>query len=73
MAVLAAMGLLAPGASFAHESIVSTIFRGRILQDTVVGDLPAIIPEIEGSAWITGEHTFLVDDEDPLRAGFRLY
>ena len=33
---------------------------------------PAIVPEIEGSAWITGEHTFLVDDEDPLREGFRL-
>ncbi|MGH9332110.1 MAG: proline racemase family protein [Vicinamibacterales bacterium] len=73
MAVLAAMGLLAPGATFTHESIVSTIFRGRILQDTLVGDLPAIVPEIEGSAWITGEHTFLVDDRDPLRAGFRLY
>jgi proline racemase len=73
MAVLAAMGLLAPGAVFTHESIVSTIFRGRILHDTVVGDLPAIVPEIEGSAWITGEHTFLVDDRDPLRGGFRLY
>jgi proline racemase len=73
MAVLAAMGLLAAGATFTHESIVSTIFRGRILRDTVVGDLPAIVPEIEGSAWITGEHTFFVDDEDPLRAGFRLY
>jgi proline racemase len=73
MAVLAAMGLLLPGATFTHESIVCTVFRGRILQDTVVGDLPAIVPEIEGSAWITGEHTFFVDDEDPLRAGFRLY
>jgi proline racemase len=73
MAVLAAMGLLTRGATFTHESIVSTIFRGRILQDTVVGDLPAIVPEIEGSAWITGEHTFLVDDRDPLRGGFRLY
>jgi trans-L-3-hydroxyproline dehydratase len=73
MAVLAAMGLLTRGATFTHESIVSTTFRGRILQDTAVGDLPAIVPEIEGSAWITGEHTFLVDDEDPLRAGFRLY
>jgi proline racemase len=73
MAVLAAMGLLAPGATFTHESIVSTIFRGRILCDTLVGDLPAIVPEIEGSAWITGEHTFLVDDRDPLRGGFRLY
>jgi proline racemase len=73
MAVLAAMGLLLPGATFTHESIVCTVFRGRILRDTVVGDLPAIVPEIEGSAWITGEHTFFVDDEDPLRAGFRLY
>jgi trans-L-3-hydroxyproline dehydratase len=73
MAVLAAMGLLSSGSTFTHESIVSTIFRGRIIRDTVVGDLPAIVPEIEGSAWITGEHTFLLDDEDPLRAGFRLY
>jgi proline racemase len=73
MAVLAAMGLLTRGATFTHESIVSTTFQGRILHDTVVGDLPAIVPEIEGSAWITGEHTFLVDDDDPLRGGFRLY
>ena len=33
---------------------------------------PAIVPEIEGSAWITGEHTFLIDGDDPLKAGFRL-
>ena len=32
---------------------------------------PAIVPEIEGSAWITGEHTFLIDGDDPLKAGFR--
>jgi trans-L-3-hydroxyproline dehydratase len=32
--------------------------------------MPAIVPEIEGSAWITGEHAFLVDDDDPLREGF---
>jgi len=31
-----------------------------------------ILPELEGSAWITGEHVFLVDDEDPLKGGFRL-
>jgi len=37
-----------------------------------VGEYQAIVPEIEGSAWITGEHTFLVDDTDPLSAGFRL-
>ena len=36
------------------------------------GGLPAITPEIEGSAWITGEHSFLIDGDDPLKAGFRL-
>jgi proline racemase len=44
----------------------------RVASRTAVGDLPAIVPEIEGSAWITGEHTFIVDDEDPLKAGFRI-
>jgi hypothetical protein len=39
---------------------------------TVVGEHQAIVPEIEGSAWITGEHTFIVDDDDPLKNGFRL-
>jgi proline racemase len=72
MAVLDAMGLLPPDQAFVHESLIGTLFRGRILRRTQVGDLPAIIPEIEGSAWITGEHTFLIDDEDPLREGFRM-
>jgi trans-L-3-hydroxyproline dehydratase len=67
------MGLLQSGATFTHESIVSTIFRGRIVEETSVGEHPAIVPEIEGSAWITGEHTFVIDDRDPLRGGFRLY
>jgi proline racemase len=34
-----------------------------------VGETPAIQTEIEGSAWITGEHTFVIDDEDPFREG----
>jgi proline racemase len=72
MAVLDAMGLLPPDQRFVHESLIGTLFRGRVLRRTQVGDLPAIVPEIEGSAWITGEHTFLVDEEDPLREGFRL-
>jgi proline racemase len=73
MAVLSAMGLLPAGGTFTHESIVRTIFRGRVAGETTVADVPAIVPEIEGSAWITGEHTFLVDSRDPLREGFRLY
>ncbi len=72
MAVLDAMGLLPPDQAFVHESLIGTLFRGRVLRRTQVGELPAIVPEIEGSAWITGEHTFYIDDEDPLREGFRL-
>jgi proline racemase len=48
------------------------LYRGRILRRTQVGELPAIVPEIEGTAWITGDHTFYVDEEDPLRDGVRL-
>lgn len=72
MAVLDAMGLLPQDRPFVHESVIGTLFRGRVLRRTQVGDRPAIVPEIEGSAWITGEHTFYIDDEDPLREGFRL-
>jgi trans-L-3-hydroxyproline dehydratase len=72
MAVLDAMGLLPPDQAFVHESVIGTLFRGRVVRRTQVGELPAIVPEIEGSAWITGEHTFYIDEEDPLRDGFRI-
>ena len=72
MAVLDAMGLLDAQRPFIHESLAGTLFRGRLLRRTTVGDHEAIVPEIEGSAWITGEHTFLIDDADPLRNGFLL-
>ena len=69
MAVLDAMGLLPEGQPFVHESILGTLFRGRPLGRTLVGDVPALVTEIEGSAWITGEHTFFVNDDDPFREG----
>ncbi len=72
MAVLDAMGMLAPDQVFSHESLVGTLFRGRIRRRTTVENYAAIVPEIEGSAWITGEHLFLIDDQDPLREGFLL-
>jgi proline racemase len=70
MAVLDAMGLLLDDQTFVHESLTGALFRGRCLRRTMVAELPALVPEIEGTAWITGEHTFLVDDDDPLRDGF---
>ena len=72
MAVLDAMGLLDLQRPFAHESLAGTLFHGRLLRRVTVGEFEAIVPEIEGSAWITGEHTFLIDDADPLRHGFLL-
>jgi proline racemase len=72
MAVLSEMGLLMDDALFVHESIVGTTFTGRVTRRTQVGDREAIVPSIEGSAWVTGEHAFHIDGDDPLRAGFRL-
>jgi trans-L-3-hydroxyproline dehydratase len=72
MAVLDEMGVLGAETPFVHESVIGTCFSGRVAARTRVGDYAAIVPEIAGSAWITGEHTFLVDADDPLRAGFRL-
>ena len=72
MAVLSEMGLLFEEAPFVHESIVGTTFTGRLVGRTRVGERAAIVPSIEGSAWITGEHAFLIDGDDPLKAGFRI-
>jgi proline racemase len=73
MAVLSAMGMLVDANQvFTHESIIGTRFKGRIVETAMVGELEAIVPEIEGSAHITGEHTFIIDDRDPLSGGFRI-
>jgi trans-L-3-hydroxyproline dehydratase len=72
MAVIDAMGLLGEDRPFVCESLIGTRFTGRLHARTSVGEHQAIVSEIEGSAWITGEHTFLVDDADPLKSGFRV-
>jgi trans-L-3-hydroxyproline dehydratase len=54
------------------ESILGTRFTGRIVETTTFGSYPAIIPEVEGAAHITGRHQFLIDPDDPLRDGFML-
>ena len=69
MAVLDAMGLLSDERPFVHEGIVDTRFSGRIAGRTQVGELGGIIAEIEGAAWITGEHTFVSIPGDPFAEG----
>ena len=52
------------------ESIVGSTFVGSLVKDLSYGPYDAVVPQVEGSAYITGQHTFIVDPEDPLREGF---
>jgi ribosomal protein uS13 len=54
------------------ESILGTTFSGRVLEETRVGEYKAVIPEVTGSAYITGRHEFVIDPADPLAKGFML-
>jgi proline racemase len=54
------------------ESIIGTRFSGRILRTTTFGPYPAVIPEVTGSAYITGRNEFWIDPSDPLKDGFIL-
>jgi trans-L-3-hydroxyproline dehydratase len=54
------------------ESMLGTRFTGQVVEATTFGPHDAIIPEVEGSAWITGRHEFLIDPTDPLKNGFIL-
>jgi proline racemase len=70
IATLFARGELAKKEEFVHESIVGSLFYAQVLSETTVGDIPAIIPQISGSAWVTGFHQFVIDPSDPLLEGF---
>lgn len=54
------------------ESIINTIFKGKIVGEAKVGEFDAIIPQITGQAFITGMNTWIIDPEDPLQNGFML-
>jgi trans-L-3-hydroxyproline dehydratase len=64
-----AIGLDEP---FTVESIIGSTFTGRILRTTKFGDYDAVVPEVEGTAHITGRNEWLIDPADPLRDGFIL-
>lgn len=72
MAQWAALGKLKPGDTFVHESIIGSLFTGRVEGTAQVGDYPAIIPSIEGWARITGFNTIFIDDDDPYAHGFQV-
>ena len=72
MAVLHARGLMKTGDGMTHASAIGSTFEGRIVEETRVGELHAIVPAIRGSAWITGIWQVLVDPTDPYPEGYLL-
>jgi len=70
MAALHAKGELKPNEEFVHESIIGSIFKARVVAETTVGPYAAIIPEVTGSAHITGINQSLIDPDDPHKHGF---
>ncbi|NMA85762.1 MAG: proline racemase [Tissierellia bacterium] len=72
MATLYARGELGINQPFVYESIINTKFKGRILEETRVGEYKAIIPEMTGSAYITGFNHLVIGEEDPVKYGFLL-
>ena len=72
MATLFARGELKVGEPFYYESILGTIFEGKILDTAKVGGYDAVIPQITGSAYITAFNHFVMEENDPLKYGFVL-
>ncbi|MFI7611962.1 proline racemase family protein [Nonomuraea terrae] len=72
MAQLHARGELPLGRDFVNESFIGTRFIGRLLEETTVGGGTAVLPSINGRAWITGTAQYFLDPRDPFPAGFEL-
>ena len=72
VAIEHARGRLRDGASFRVESIIGTVFRGRVLRTATVAQYDAVVPEVTGSAWTVGRSELWIAPDDPLREGFVL-
>jgi 4-hydroxyproline epimerase len=72
LAHLSKTGRLKPGETFKHRSFINSVFIGRIEGMTKVGEYDAVVPSIEGSAFVTGYNQLWIDDDEPFAQGFRL-
>ncbi|MGO7135808.1 proline racemase family protein [Rhizobium leguminosarum] len=72
MAVLHAKGQLALNQDFRHQGILGHVFTGRLVEETEVGDTPAVVPTITGTSWIFGLNTIVLDHDDPYPEGFTI-
>lgn len=69
IATLHSRGELEEGETFTYESITGTLFQGKVVGRTKVGEFDAVIPEITGQAFITGFNEYVIDEDDPLKYG----
>jgi len=72
MAVLHAKGELPLNQDFRHQGILGTVYTGRLIEQTTIGNYPAVIPTISGTSWITAISTLVLDYDDPFTEGFTL-
>jgi proline racemase len=72
LALLDRSGRLPRGHELVHRGIIGSEFRARVVGDDDVAGIPAVVTDVEGSAFRTGEHVFTLDPEDPLGDGFLL-
>ena len=71
LATLYARGEIRLGQEFVYESITGSMFRGIATEEVALNEeIQAIIPQITGSAYVTGYNTWLLDEDDPLEMGF---
>lgn len=71
MAELWGRGELALDTGFVNESFIGSRFVGRLIAETEVAGIPAVIPTITGRAWVTGTANYLLDPSDPFPTGFQ--
>jgi proline racemase len=72
LALMDRTGQLPRGTTLVHESVIGTRFSARVVGDARVGEISAVITEVEGSAHLTGYHEFVLQTDDPLGTGFLL-
>ena len=70
MVAMHAKGELGLNEDFRHEGILGTIFTGRLIRETTIGNYKAVVPTLSGTAWITGYVQYVVDPEDPFPNGY---
>lgn len=72
LALLFNKGEISVGEKFVNQGLMGTTFEGKIIEETSVGDIPAVIPEVSGKSYVTGLHHFVLTADDPLANGFLL-